>query len=59
MVNDGNDQHGSQFLITLSEALDYLDGVHTVFGQVAEGLIPIFFHSLLFRFSVNPRRVTN
>nr|XP_039254977.1 peptidyl-prolyl cis-trans isomerase-like 4 [Styela clava] len=37
MVNDGNGQHGSQFLITLGENLDYLDGVHTVFGEVAEG----------------------
>ncbi|XP_008310837.1 peptidyl-prolyl cis-trans isomerase-like 4 [Cynoglossus semilaevis] len=38
MVNDGNDQHGSQFLITASENIDYLDGVHTVFGEVTEGL---------------------
>ncbi|XP_034017573.1 peptidyl-prolyl cis-trans isomerase-like 4 [Thalassophryne amazonica] len=37
MVNNGNDQHGSQFLITTSEDLDYLDGVHTVFGEVTEG----------------------
>ena len=27
-----------QFFITLAEDLDYLDGVHTVFGEVAEGL---------------------
>lgn len=26
-----------QFFITLSEELDYLDGKHTVFGEVAEG----------------------
>lgn len=26
-----------QFLITAAENLDYLDGVHTVFGEVAEG----------------------
>ncbi|KAM4633930.1 peptidyl-prolyl cis-trans isomerase-like 4 [Polymixia lowei] len=38
MVNNGNDQHGSQFLITTGESLDYLDGVHTVFGEVTEGL---------------------
>ncbi|PWA27457.1 hypothetical protein CCH79_00000303 [Gambusia affinis] len=38
MVNNGNDQHGSQFLITTGENLDYLDGVHTVFGEVTEGL---------------------
>lgn len=28
----------SQFLITTGENLDYLDGVHTVFGEVTEGL---------------------
>ncbi|XP_041831797.1 peptidyl-prolyl cis-trans isomerase-like 4 [Melanotaenia boesemani] len=38
MVNNGNDQHGSQFLITAGENLDYLDGVHTVFGEVTEGM---------------------
>ncbi|XDV42380.1 hypothetical protein PO909_011053 [Leuciscus waleckii] len=38
MVNNGTDQHGSQFLITTSENLDYLDGVHTVFGEVTEGM---------------------
>lgn len=27
-----------QFLITTGENLDYLDGVHTVFGEVTEGL---------------------
>ena len=38
MVNDGNGFHGSQFLITLANNLDSLDGVHTVFGEVAEGM---------------------
>ncbi|KAM8832485.1 peptidyl-prolyl cis-trans isomerase-like 4 [Spinachia spinachia] len=38
MVNNGNDQHGSQFLITMDENLDYLNGVHTVFGEVTEGM---------------------
>ncbi|XP_048344919.1 peptidyl-prolyl cis-trans isomerase-like 4 isoform X2 [Sphaerodactylus townsendi] len=38
MVNNGSDQHGSQFLITTGENLDYLDGVHTVFGEVTEGI---------------------
>uniref|UniRef100_A0A8D0GIF3 Peptidyl-prolyl cis-trans isomerase n=1 Tax=Sphenodon punctatus TaxID=8508 RepID=A0A8D0GIF3_SPHPU len=38
MVNNGNDQHGSQFLITTGENLDYLNGVHTVFGEVTEGM---------------------
>lgn len=27
-----------EFFITLGEELDYLDGVHTVFGEVGEGL---------------------
>ncbi|KAM3854660.1 peptidyl-prolyl cis-trans isomerase-like 4 isoform 1-T1 [Vipera latastei] len=38
MVNNGGDQHGSQFLITTGESLDYLNGVHTVFGEVTEGM---------------------
>ncbi|XP_043088606.1 peptidyl-prolyl cis-trans isomerase-like 4 isoform X1 [Puntigrus tetrazona] len=38
MVNNGSDQHGSQFLFTTGENLDYLDGVHTVFGEVTEGM---------------------
>ncbi|ETE67174.1 Peptidyl-prolyl cis-trans isomerase-like 4 [Ophiophagus hannah] len=38
MVNNGSDQHGSQFLITTGENLDYLNGVHTVFGEVTEGM---------------------
>lgn len=38
MVNNGNDMHGSQFMVTLAENVDYLDGRHTVFGEVAEGL---------------------
>lgn len=37
MINNGNDLHGSQFLITLTDNLDYLDGKHTVFGEVAKG----------------------
>ncbi|KAM9840035.1 peptidyl-prolyl cis-trans isomerase-like 4 isoform 2-T2 [Aulostomus maculatus] len=38
MVNNGSNQHGSQFLITTGDNLDYLDGVHTVFGEVTEGM---------------------
>ncbi|TKR64178.1 hypothetical protein L596_024758 [Steinernema carpocapsae] len=39
MVNNGNDQLGSQFFITLAdENLDYLDDKHTIFGQVTEGV---------------------
>ncbi|XP_055939967.1 peptidyl-prolyl cis-trans isomerase-like 4 [Argiope bruennichi] len=37
MVNNGNNMNGSQFFITLGENLTYLDEVHTVFGEVAEG----------------------
>ena len=38
MVNNGSDEHGSQFFVTLADDLDYLDGKHTVFGQVNEGV---------------------
>ncbi|XP_035218384.1 peptidyl-prolyl cis-trans isomerase sig-7-like [Stegodyphus dumicola] len=37
MVNNGNNMNGSQFFLTLGENLTYLDEVHTVFGEVAEG----------------------
>lgn len=37
MVNNGDNMHGSQFFVTLGENLDSLDGVHGVFGEVAEG----------------------
>ncbi|XP_041462918.1 peptidyl-prolyl cis-trans isomerase-like 4 isoform X2 [Lytechinus variegatus] len=37
MVNNGENMHGSQFFFTLAEDLDYLDGQHTVFGEVTEG----------------------
>ncbi|XP_015930463.2 peptidyl-prolyl cis-trans isomerase sig-7 [Parasteatoda tepidariorum] len=38
MVNNGGNMNGSQFFLTLGENLTYLDEVHTVFGEVAEGL---------------------
>ena len=38
MANNGSNMHGSQFFITLGENLTYLDDVHTVFGEVSEGL---------------------
>ncbi len=38
MVNNGKGYHGSQFFITTGEQLDNVDGVHTVFGEVAEGM---------------------
>jgi len=37
MVNNGQNMHGSQFFLTTGEELDYLDGIHTVFGEVTEG----------------------
>ena len=36
MVNNGNDEHGSQFFLTLGPDLDNLDGQHSVFGEVAQ-----------------------
>ncbi|KAL7071772.1 hypothetical protein ACQ4LE_008901 [Meloidogyne hapla] len=38
MVNNGEGLIGSQFFITLADELDFLDGKHCIFGQVAEGL---------------------
>lgn len=38
MMNNGRDQHGSSFLITTGENLDYLDDVHTGFSKVTEGM---------------------
>lgn len=37
MVNNGNDQHASQFFFTLVANLDSLDGIHTVFGEIVDG----------------------
>ncbi|CAF1167252.1 unnamed protein product [Adineta ricciae] len=37
MVNNTNNQHGSQFFFTLVPNLDSLDGVHTVFGETVDG----------------------
>lgn len=37
MVNNGQNMHGSQFLITLAENLTNLDGKGTVFGYISEG----------------------
>ncbi|XP_068655946.1 peptidyl-prolyl cis-trans isomerase CYP59 [Aristolochia californica] len=37
MASGGENLNASQFYITLREDLDYLDGKHTVFGQVEEG----------------------
>ncbi|XP_062115791.1 peptidyl-prolyl cis-trans isomerase CYP59 [Humulus lupulus] len=38
MASGGENLNASQFYFTLREDLDYLDGKHTVFGEVAEGL---------------------
>lgn len=38
MASAGENLNASQFYITTRDGLDYLDGKHTVFGEVAEGL---------------------
>ncbi|KDP25100.1 hypothetical protein JCGZ_22635 [Jatropha curcas] len=38
MASAGENLNASQFYFTLRDSLDYLDGKHTVFGEVAEGL---------------------
>ncbi|XP_056173464.1 peptidyl-prolyl cis-trans isomerase CYP59-like [Syzygium oleosum] len=38
MASAGENLNASQFYFTLRDDLDYLDGKHTVFGEVAEGI---------------------